>query len=220
MGFGRIEILTKPGTDKYHGQFMFNDNHSFFDSRNPFAADQGDFSTQMYNGSFGGPLSKKSSFLFTIERRNINDVGLVNQSVVNDLPGQNFETVVPNPHIRTNLSPRVDYQLSANNTLTARYQFVRDTQENAGIGQLSLPSYGYNSTLTEHTVQISDTQVLGGKAVNETRFEYQKTNNDRNALSNDVAVNVLDTFNDGGNPLGITNLDGSHYEVQNYTSIS
>src|ERR1700743_3481830 len=39
MGFGRIEILTKPGTDKYHGQFMFNDNHSAFDSRNPFAAD-------------------------------------------------------------------------------------------------------------------------------------------------------------------------------------
>ena len=32
MGFGRIEILTKPGTDKYHGQFMFNDNHSGLDS--------------------------------------------------------------------------------------------------------------------------------------------------------------------------------------------
>ncbi len=220
MGFGRIEILTKPGTDKYHGQFMFNDNHSPFDTRNPFAADQGNFSTQMYNGSFGGPLSKKSSFLFTMERRNINDVALVNQSVVNDLPGQTFATVVPNPHMRTNLSPRIDYQLSANNTLTARYQYVHDTQDNAGVGQLSLPSYGYNSALTEHTVQISDTQVLGGKAVNETRFEYQKTNNDRNALTGAAAVNVLDTFNDGGNPLGITNLDGSHYEVQNYTSIS
>ena len=85
--------------------------------------------------------------------------------------------------MRTNLSPRVDYQLSANNTLTARYQYVHDTQDNAGVGQLSLPSYGYNSALTEHTVQISDTQVLGGKAVNETRFEYQKTNNDRNALT-------------------------------------
>ncbi len=220
MGFGRVEILTKPGTDKYHGQFMFNDNHSAFDSRNPFAAGQGDFSTQMYNGSFGGPLSKKSSFLFTMERRDINDVALINQSVLNDLPGQNFATVVPNPHIRTNLSPRGDFQLSANNTLTARYQYVRDTQENAGIGPLALPSYGYNSALTEHQIQISDTQVLGGKAVNETRFEYERTNNDRNALSNAIAINVLDTFNNGGNPLGISNLDSSHYEVQNYTSIS
>ena len=89
MGFGRIEILTKPGTDKYHGQFLFNDNHSAFDSRNPFvAADtRADFSTQMYNGSIGGPINKKSSFLFTLERRNINDVGLVDQSVLNNLPG-------------------------------------------------------------------------------------------------------------------------------------
>jgi hypothetical protein len=222
MGFGRVEILTKPGTDKYHGQFMFNDNHSAFDSRNPFVAaqTQADFSTQMYNGSFGGPISKKSSFLFTLERRNINDVGLIDQSVLNNLPGTNFATVVPNPHIRTNISPRVDYQLGANNTLTARYQFVRDTQQNAGIGQLSLPSFGYNSALTENTVQISDTQVIGGKAVNETRFEYQRNSNDRNALSNGPAINVLDTFNNGGNPLGISNLDSSHYEVQNYTSIS
>ncbi len=37
MGFGRIEILTKPGTDKVHGQFFINDNHSFMDALNPFA---------------------------------------------------------------------------------------------------------------------------------------------------------------------------------------
>ncbi len=222
MGFGRIEILTKPGTDKYHGQFLFNDNHSAFDSRNPFVAanTQADFSTQMYNGSIGGPINKKSSFLFTLERRNINDVGLVDQSVLNNLPGVSFATSVPNPHIRTNISPRVDFQLSANNTLTARYQFVHDTQENGGIGQLVLPSYGFNSSLTEHTVQLSDTQVLGGKAVNETRFEYQRNSNERHALTNGPAVNVLDTFSEGGNPLGISNLAGNHYEVQNYTSIS
>ena len=95
MGFGRIEILTKPGTDKYHGQFMFNDNHSVLDARNPFAAGQGDFSTQMFNGSFGGPISKKSSFLVTMERRDINDVALIDQSVVGVAPG-NFATVVPN----------------------------------------------------------------------------------------------------------------------------
>jgi hypothetical protein len=219
MGFGRIEILTKPGTDKYHGQFMFNDNHSVLDARNPFAAGQGDFSTQMYNGSFGGPISKRSSFLVTMERRDINDVALIDQSVVGVAPG-NFATVVANPHVRTNVSPRVDFQLSANNTLTARYQYVRDTQDNAGIGQLILPSYGFNSSLTEHTVQLSDTQVLGGKAVNETRFEYQRTSNDRNALSNAPAISVLDTFTTGGNPLGINNVDNNHYEVQNYTSVN
>ena len=30
---------------------------------------------------------------------------------------------------------------------------------------------------TEHTVQISDTQVFGAKVVNETRFQYLRDNN-------------------------------------------
>src|SRR5205807_2709699 len=78
MGFGRIEILTKPGTDKLHGQFFFNDNHSFLDAHNPFAASEPDFSTQMINGNIGGPLGKKASYLISVERRNINEAAVIN----------------------------------------------------------------------------------------------------------------------------------------------
>src|SRR5689334_128542 len=34
-GFGRIEIFTKPGTDKFHGTAFFNFGDKIFDSRNP-----------------------------------------------------------------------------------------------------------------------------------------------------------------------------------------
>src|SRR5579859_5478777 len=78
MGFGRIEILTKPGTDKLHGQFFFNDNHSFMDALNPFAATEPDFSTQMVSGNVGGPLGKKASYQINAERRNINEAAVVN----------------------------------------------------------------------------------------------------------------------------------------------
>src|ERR1051325_4491588 len=77
MGFGRIEILTKPGTDKIHGQFMFNDNHSFLDGLNPFAANEPDFSTQMVMGNIGGPIGKKASYQINAERRNINAATVV-----------------------------------------------------------------------------------------------------------------------------------------------
>jgi hypothetical protein len=219
MGFGRIEILTKPGTDKVHGQFLFNDNHSFLDAKNPFAGAEGDFDTQMFNGNVGGPLGKKASYLVSMERRNINDIAVISQQALAVAPGQ-VASFVPNPHMRTNISPRIDYQLTANNTLTMRYQFVRDTQNNAGVGQLTLPSYAFNSNLTEHTVQISDTQVLGAKAVNETRFEYERTSNDRNALNSGPAIIVQDTFTGGGNPIGISGSTSDHYELQNYTSIN
>ena len=34
-GFGRIEILTRPGTDNYHGQVYINYGNKIFDTRNP-----------------------------------------------------------------------------------------------------------------------------------------------------------------------------------------
>ena len=37
LGYGRIEIFTKPGTDKLHGQFMADGNDSAFNAPNPFA---------------------------------------------------------------------------------------------------------------------------------------------------------------------------------------
>ena len=37
LGYGRIEIFTKPGTDKLHGQLFADGNDSSFNSPNPFA---------------------------------------------------------------------------------------------------------------------------------------------------------------------------------------
>ncbi len=218
MGFGRIEILTKPGSDKLHGQFFYNDNHSFFDALNPFAATEPDFSTKMVNGNVGGPISKKASYQINVERRDIQEAAVV-------LP-QAFSAanvaVVPviNPRIRTNLSSRFDYQLTASNTLMVRYQFTQDHQQNNGVGQLALPSQAFNQTGSENEIQISDTQVLSPHAVNETRFEWERGSTDQNSLSLAPAINVLGQFSEGGNPLGLSSVITNHYELQNYTSIN
>src|ERR1700678_319288 len=37
LGYGRVEIFTKPGTDKFHGQFSMVGNPSEFNSANPLA---------------------------------------------------------------------------------------------------------------------------------------------------------------------------------------
>ena len=218
MGFGRIEILTKPGTDKLHGQIFYNDNHSFFDAMNPFAAAEPDFSTKMISGNVGGPLSKKASYFISAERRDIEEAAVV-------LP-QAFSAagigVVPvlNPRIRDNVSSRLDYQLAASNTLMVRYQFTKDHQEHNGVGQLALPSQAFNQDGTEHEIQISDTQILSPSAVNETRFEWERGATDQNSLALTPTINVLGQFTEGGNPLGISSVVTNHYELQNYTSIN
>ena len=220
LGYGRIEIFTKPGTDKFHGQFFVMGNSSAFNSHNPYGGSEPGYDTTQYSGNIGGPLGKTASFFFNAERRNINDLSAINAITLDENlnPVEVLESV-PSPRHRTNIGPRLDYAISKNNTLTARYQYFRDTQENDGVGQFNLPSQGYNEISEEHTFQVGDTQVYGSKVVNETRFQYLRERDSQNAISTEPTVNVRGYFNGGGNNQGTIIDHQDHYEVQNYTSI-
>jgi len=219
LGYGRIEVFTKPGTDKFHGQFLVNGNDSAFNSSDPFAGPESGYYTAQYNGNIGGPITKTSSFFLNVDRRNINDLAAIDAVTLdpNLNPFQTLESA-PNPRQRTNISLRYDSALSKNNTLTARYQYYRDTQTNNGIGQTVLPSQAYDSTSTEQTLQVGDTQVFGSKIINETRFQYLRDSDGQNALDSNPAVNVLGSFKGGGNG-EISTDHQNHYEFQNYTSV-
>ncbi len=217
LGYGRIEIFTKPGTDKYHGQFFADGNDSAFNSPNPFAGEIPPYYSTQFNGNVGGPIGKSASFFFNIDRRDINEFAAIN--AIDPTTGDPFAESVPNPRQRTNLSPRVDWALTKNNTLTARYQYYRDTETNTGVGVFSLASQAYHSQSTEDTVQIGDTQVFGSKIINETRFQYNRDNNLQNPQDINPATNVLGNFTGGGNSEGTLNDLQNNYELQNYTSL-
>ena len=200
LGYGRIEIFTKPGTDKWHGQVSVTGNTKAFNAKNPFAEEEPDYNSELYSGSIGGPLSKKASFFFSFDRRNIQDVGVVNAFVLNsDFQQVPYNTSVLAPRTRTVLSPRFDFQITPNNTLTVRYQYWHDTDQNSEIGQFALPSQGTNSTETENTLQISDTQLFGTKIVNETHFSWRRARSQLDPLSTETTVNVIGAFLGGGN---------------------
>jgi hypothetical protein len=220
LGYGRIEILTKPGTDQLHGQVYFSGTSSDFNSKSPFVVTQPGYETTQFSGNVGGPLSKKASFFFNLERRDINDSSVVHAQVLDS----NFNPItvseaMANPRTRTNLSPRLDYQLGANNTLTGRYQFYRESETNSGVGQFSLSAQGYNVTNTEQTWQLSDSQIFGAKIVNETRFQYIRDRNNQNAQQFLPTIAVPGAFTTGGNSQGTIIDNQDHYELQNYTSM-
>jgi Carboxypeptidase regulatory-like domain len=227
VGYGRVEIFTKPGTDKWHGGFSVNANASGLNTKNPFFnaenSTNGEFPpyhSVQYTGNLGGPLSKKASFFFTAEVRDINDLDIVNAQIVNAsnaiVP---FSAAIPNPRTRDNIGPRLDYALSKTNTLTARYQYYRDKQDNDGVGGFVLPEAGFNILSTEQTVQIGDTQIYGTKVVNETRFQFLRETTNQDPLSTLPSVSVPISFTGGGNSDGLTLDTTNHYEFQNYTSI-
>jgi hypothetical protein len=232
-GYGRIEILTKPGTDKLHGQVFMNASASAFNTSNPFAQNEPPYHTLQWDGNVSGPLGKKASFFFNFDRRNIQDNSIVNANVpyvpdpatcgpASGAGAGNSGTLcslaLPYPQTRTNLSPRIDYQLTPNQTLTVRYSYYQDTRTNSGVGSFVLPSQGYNTNEIENRVQISDSQVYGAKFVNNTRFQYVRDQTNQTPQLVAPAIDVLQNFEGGGSPLGTSRDTLTRYEVQNYAS--
>ena len=179
LGYGRIEVFTKPGTDKYHGQVSVNGNSSYFNSTSPFATSNPPYDSTQYSANFGGPMGKKASFFVDFQRRNIGNNSVVNAYVLDPTTFAQvpYNTSVSTPRTRTSINPRADFQLTPNNTLSVRYSYWQDSQENDGVGEFSLPSQAYNRTGTEQTLQVSDTQLFGAKVVNELRFQYLRDRN-------------------------------------------
>jgi hypothetical protein len=227
LGYGRIEILTKPGTDKFHGQLFVSGNTAGLNSRSPFEripageSFPGYDSTQ-FSASLSGPISKKASFFFNVERRDINNLSIIDTPFVDPASLQivQFNNSVSSSSTRTNLGPRLDWQLSPGNTLTARYQFFRDTGNNEGISEFSLPSLAFNTHSTEHTLQISDTQIINPKIINETRFQFIRASSSQTPLGFAPTISVQGAFSSGGNSGGTSSDTLDRYELQNYTSMN
>jgi Carboxypeptidase regulatory-like domain len=239
-GWGRVEIFTKPGTDKYHGNFQMSGNANFLNTSNPFlgSTPQLPYHTLFMMGSVTGPLSPKASFSLggshrDIEQNTIFDGTLLAASPTSTTPCAPgtlaapstcgvYTTAIPvfYPQTRTDFSPRLDLQLTEKNTLTTRYQFETSTWVNNGTGNFDLPSTAFNLTQTENTLQMTDTQIVSAKVINETRFEYQRDLSAQTPLSTAPTVNVQSSFVSGGSTTQEINDHQDHFEVQNYTSIA
>jgi hypothetical protein len=222
LGYGRIEIFTKPGTDKLHGQGFYNFGDDIFNSRNPYAQQKAPFLLQEYGGTLSGPISKRASFFLDVERRAINNGSVIDAVTLDPttFAVNPYTGVLLSPQRRERISPRVDYQLSKNNTLMFRYAFTRNDVQDQGIGNFNLPSRGYYTLDQDHTVQITETAVLGPSTVNETRFQFYHTNYDQISNSLAPALLVLGSFDSGGAQTGRSLDVENYYQLQNYTSIA
>jgi hypothetical protein len=221
VGYGRIEIITKPGASQYHGEIFADGNDSPFNSRSPFATEEPPYYSDFLMGSIGGPLGHKASFFFHVFHRDINDNSVVSAVTLNpNLEQTPFSEALANPQSRWVISPRLDLQITPKNLLAVRYQLWRDNETNDGIGQFDLPSQAYNLREQEQALQLSDTQVVSAKTVNQTRFEYRLDTSDQAPSIFTPAIDVLGSFTSGGNPQG-TILDNQNYfELQDIATMS
>ncbi|HEV8158076.1 MAG TPA: carboxypeptidase regulatory-like domain-containing protein, partial [Pyrinomonadaceae bacterium] len=220
LGFGRIEILTKPGSDRLRGQAFLNFNDESLNSRNPFASNRASSQFRFYGGSVSGPIQKgKSSFFLDISKREIDNGAVVNALILdpsfNIIP---FQEEFRIPNRRFSFSPRFDYQLNDKNTLVVRYSYTKFSTDNQGIGDTSLPTRAFQTNNTENEIRFTETMIINPKTVNETRFEYEVGNREQTGDNSIPTVNVVSAFTGGGAQIGSSYNRDKSWELQNYTT--
>ena len=221
MGLGRIEILTKPGSDKWKAEIGGEFEDESINSRNPFAANRPPFQLRNINGNFGGPLiKKKASFFFDGEKEDIDNNALINAQILGPgLIAQTFQKSILAPLKTYEFGPRLDYQLSSSNTLVVRYFGSGSKTTNAGLSGFDLPSRAYSSQDSEKTLRFTDTAVISPTVIDEARFQYIRRRSSQTSSDNSPTVRVSDAFTSGGANVGLAYNNEDRLEFQNSTTV-
>lgn len=229
LGYGRIEILTKPGSDTLHGRVFAMGNDSSFNTGNPFVSQIPAYHTYMLNGTVSGPISKWASYFFSIQRRSFQNASVYTiqggpvYDATTNMYSQSSGSVsgsLLSPSTHLEISPRIDLQLGEKNTLTMRYQYFRMNRSNSLSGSTTLPSQASSSDETENGIQMDDTQIINDHIVNETRAEYRRGTSSGRPSSTAPTINVQGVFSGGGNGSQFSNSHSLHLELQNFTTMS
>jgi hypothetical protein len=147
-GFGRIEILTKPGTDTLHGQAFGQYNKEALNSRNPLLTSpkRPQYRQDMFGFNLTGPIKKgKASYGLDAQQRSTQENAFIIATTLDSsFAPLSVNQSVLSPQSMLGISPRLDYAISTNNTLVARYQYNRQSSDKQGIGDFSLPSKAFD----------------------------------------------------------------------------
>jgi len=217
IGYGRVDIVTRPGSQTFSGSIGGFGTDSVLNTANPLVTQQPSYYYFGANGNLSGPLSKHASGFFNFYR-----MTRQNQSIVDAVNPLNTAALIdetyPNPSTLLALAPRVDLQLGSSNTVTIRDAFYRSTVDGSGVGALNLPSQANNSTVESNSLQVSDTLMVSRQFVNETRIQWLRVRNQDTPASVAPTVIVEGAFTSGGFNAGAVQDHNDNVELQNFST--
>jgi hypothetical protein len=225
LGYGRVDILTKPGTGRFHGGGYFNFGDSVLNSRNPYAAEKAPFLLREYGATLGGPLRVKrpASFLVALDGAAIDNGAIINGS---NLDPTTFAIIDPYtevftiPQQRIRVNPRIDYQLTSNDTISLRYEIADADIRHSGVGGFNLDTTGVHNHGTDQTVQLSNLLTIGANVLNESRIQYYRANISNRSENLSPQLEVMNAFTGGGAQVGDSSNTLNSWELQNYATIA
>jgi hypothetical protein len=195
---GVVNVITKSGTNEFHGSaFVFARDQrfnslSFFEKQ---AKDEGGcdgagqevckspFKQQQFGGSLGGPIQKDRAHFFVAYERNRRD-DFARVDTAGALPAE--EGAFAQPFRNHLLTAKLDFALGNNNNMIARYSLEDQKRDHDFIGGNTLASSGAHNTNKIHSGILKNTTVLGNNKLNEIIVLFSRFENNITAENPDI----------------------------------
>jgi len=211
---GRIEITTKPGSDRLHGALFFTDSNSIFNATDPFSVTATPAGKQRYGFELGGPLiAKKSGFALALEKRDIDEFNVVNALTLDANQNQVTEqATVAAPQRLWIGSARSDWQATEKDIATISYEANVNSLGNVGVGGQSIEQAGYASRVAEYDLRFNNSYAVNANLLHETRIGYTWKRTADTPNSTAPALQVSGYFNSGG--AAVQNLNDRERDLE------
>jgi hypothetical protein len=185
-----INVITRSGTNNFHGSIYFYDRHDTFNALNYFekkanggSGVKSPYSRQQFGGSAGGPVKKDKLFLFfALERAreqtsiNVNPKSYSELQLVSNLGAQPSQTI-PTPYFDWRYNGRLDYRISDNHSLALSYNNQNNRGENDQANSTMDLTEGNFTTNKLILASANLNSVLTPAVVNSFTVGYQYWNN-------------------------------------------
>ncbi len=202
-GRARLEIVTKGGTQQYHGSLNFMFRDSVFDASNAFAVVKPPESRQYYEGSVTGPIghSKRTSFLLALDEDLLDQQDIIDTNAIAAAESLGFGPIaqtVPNPTHHFFGSGRIFHDLANGDQFWIGYSYEHRSAQNVGAGGTTLPSAATDTRFLEHEINVSYLHQFSPHWLNQTRFLVGHFDSPVVSVVPDAQIAVSGLFTAGG----------------------
>jgi len=166
---GVINVVTKSGTNDWHGTGFIYGRPGDWDASNPLTGSNPDFDRMQWGATVGGPIiHDKMHFIASYEQENQtqNDAGITSKLEPN--PG----VLLVQPFKSINFFGKVDDEINKNNRIDVRYNLLRSRVDNINVGGLNTSQQADLIVDNPQGITTSITSVISPHLVNEGRFAW------------------------------------------------
>ena len=217
IGYGRIDILTKPGAQRFGGQARFSIVSSALDTSNPLVSVQPSYQYYSLGGNVTGPLAKNAAYFL-----GGNYWQRQNQAIVRAVNPAGFGIIsqaFPAPYSTGQGNARIDLQLGKH-VMSLQYGIFRTQQNSVGVGGLALPSQGVSGYDLYNMLQLQDTIIVNDHFLDQVAVRWIHDRSNRVPVSFAPSVSVSGAFTTGGSAQGAADDHLDAIEVHNYATLT